>query len=77
MSVIVAVKENGVVYMGADSQTTTGKRKFTRLSEGFHKITRLKNGISHTHRTSAASTFRSDENFPQKADHQLEKTLIL
>ena len=45
MSVIVAVKENGAVYMGADSQTTTGRRKFTRLSESFHKITRLKNGI--------------------------------
>ena len=27
MSVIVAIKENGVVYMGADPQTTTGRRK--------------------------------------------------
>jgi len=27
MSVIVAIKESGVVYMGADSQTTTGRRK--------------------------------------------------
>lgn len=27
MSVIVAIKENGVVYMGADSQITKTKRK--------------------------------------------------
>lgn len=45
MSVIVAVKENGVVYMGADSQTTTGRRKRSGLNETSFKITRLKNGM--------------------------------
>lgn len=45
MSVIVAVKENGVVYMGADSQTTSGNKKLNSLNEAFHKIIRLKNGI--------------------------------
>lgn len=45
MSVIVAIKEDGVVYMGADSQTTAGKRKYTYLNETSFKITRLDNGI--------------------------------
>lgn len=45
MSVIVAIKENGVVYMGADSQTTTGRRKRNGLNETSFKITRLENGM--------------------------------
>ena len=45
MSVIVAIKENGVVYMGADSQTTTGRRKRNGLNETAFKITRLENGM--------------------------------
>lgn len=45
MSVIVAIKENGVVYMGADSQTTTGRRKLSGLNETAYKITRLENGM--------------------------------
>lgn len=45
MSVIVAVKENGVVYMGADSQTTAGKRKYNYLNETGFKVCRLANGM--------------------------------
>ena len=45
MSVIVAIKENGVVYMGADSQTTTGRRKLNDLNETAYKITRFENGM--------------------------------
>lgn len=45
MSVIVAIKENGVVYMGADSQTTTGRRKRNGLNETAYKIARLENGM--------------------------------
>lgn len=45
MSVIVAVKENGTIYMGADSQTTTGRRKRNGLNETAYKITRLENGM--------------------------------
>ena len=45
MSVIFAIKENGVVYMGADSQTTTGRRKRNSLNETAFKITRIKNGM--------------------------------
>ena len=45
MSVIVAVKENGVVYMGADTQTTMGKHKRNGLNETAFKIHRLENGI--------------------------------
>lgn len=45
MSVIVAVKENGVVYLGADTQTTAGAIKQKCLSESSFKIVKLKNGI--------------------------------
>ena len=45
MSVIVAIKENGVVYMGADSQTSAGKTKEHRLNETGFKVTRLENGM--------------------------------
>ena len=45
MSVIVAVKENGVVYMGADTQTTSGRKKHNGLNETAFKIHRLENGI--------------------------------
>ena len=45
MSVIVAIKENDVVYMGADSQTTAGMRKRSYLNETGFKIVRLENGI--------------------------------
>ena len=45
MSVIVAVKEKGVVYMGADSQTTMGLRKHNGLNETAFKITRFENGV--------------------------------
>lgn len=45
MSVIVAIKENGVVYMGADSQTTTGSYKTVSTNQSAVKINRLANGI--------------------------------
>ena len=43
MSVIVAVKENGVVYMGSDTQTTMGRKKRNGLNETAFKIHRLEN----------------------------------
>lgn len=47
MSVIIAVKENGIVYMGADSQTTIGDNyeKENRLNENDFKIHKLENGM--------------------------------
>ena len=45
MSVIVAIKDNGTVYMGADSQTSTGSSKANRLNETAFKVVRLDNGI--------------------------------
>ena len=45
MSVIVAIKENGVIYMGADSQTTAGRRKHNNLNETAYKVARLDTGI--------------------------------
>ena len=45
MSVIVAIKENGVVYTGADSQTSLGKRKHKYLNEVGYKVHRLDNGM--------------------------------
>jgi ATP-dependent protease HslVU (ClpYQ) peptidase subunit len=45
MSVIVAVKENGTIYMGADSQTTAGRLKFHNLNEIGYKVAKLPNGV--------------------------------
>ena len=45
MSVIVAVKENGTIYMGADSQSTSGMRKTNHLNETSYKVARLENGM--------------------------------
>ena len=46
MSVIVAVKHNGAVYMGADSQTTYGNEvKKNSVIESERKITKLNNGL--------------------------------
>jgi ATP-dependent protease HslVU (ClpYQ) peptidase subunit len=41
----VAVKENGVIYVGADSQSTAGRRKFAVLNESGFKVVRLDNDI--------------------------------
>lgn len=45
MSVVVAVKENGRVYMAADTQTTGGHFMRRDLNEIGFKIKRLDNGI--------------------------------
>lgn len=45
MSVIVAVKENGVVYMGADTQTSTAVTKNNYANATRFKIRKLPNGI--------------------------------
>lgn len=45
MSVVVAVKEKGVVYMAADTQTTGGDYMRHNLNEVGFKIKRLENGI--------------------------------
>ena len=45
MSVVVAVKKDGAVYMGADSQTSAGERRFHYLNETGYKITRFESGI--------------------------------
>ncbi len=45
MSVIIAVKKDGYVYLGADSQTSAGSKKFNGLTETNFKIIKLDNGI--------------------------------
>lgn len=45
MSVVVAVLENGVVYMGADSMTSVGGNKLHVLNESGFKITKQDNGV--------------------------------
>ena len=46
MSLVIAVKKDGVIYMGADTQTTCGRReKRAHLSPGYLKLLRLPNGI--------------------------------
>ena len=45
MSLVVAFKKDGVVYMGADTQSTCGSTISRTLNESGFKITRLSNGI--------------------------------
>lgn len=45
MSVVLAVKENGVIYMGADTRTSTGSSCRNYLKETNYKISKLSNGI--------------------------------
>ena len=46
MSLVIAVKKDGVVYMGADTQTSYGNReKRAHLSPGYLKLLVLPNGI--------------------------------
>ena len=45
MSVIVAVKENDVIYFGADSQTSTGRKRRNYLNETAYKVVKLDNDI--------------------------------
>jgi len=45
MSVIVAIKKNGVIYMGADSQCSKGYHRSTLLNDIGFKIAKLDNGI--------------------------------
>ena len=43
MSVIIAYKHKGIVYMGADTQITSGCDKINAVSECNYKITKLSN----------------------------------
>ena len=45
MSVVVAIKKNDRIYMGADTQTSTGDRQRNYLGEWGRKIHLLDNGI--------------------------------
>ena len=45
MSVIVAIKENDIVYMGADTQSTAGDYLYRIKSPIEYKIQRLENGM--------------------------------
>lgn len=45
MSVIVAIKSDDVVYMGCDTQTTSGKDKENKTQEATFKISKLQNGM--------------------------------
>lgn len=45
MSVVVAIKKDGVVYMGADTQTTSGIQRRNYLKESNLKIATFDNGM--------------------------------
>ena len=45
MSVVVAIKKNGIIHMASDTQTSCGDRKKTYLGEQSRKIARFDNGI--------------------------------
>ncbi len=43
MSVVVAIKENGKVYMGADTQSTRGSQRIVSSSPNNYKMAKVKN----------------------------------
>ena len=45
MSVVIAIKENGVIYMGTDTQVTSGNKKENELNTNSLKIALLDNGL--------------------------------
>ena len=45
MSLVVAYKKDGIIYMGADTQSTQGTAVERHLNESGFKIARLKNGM--------------------------------
>ena len=45
MSVVIAIKENGVIYMGTDTQVTSGNKKENELNKNSFKIALLDNGL--------------------------------
>ena len=80
MSVIVAIKENGVIYMGADSQTTAGSRKYNGLNETSYKVVRLGDGmlVGFCGRVAAEQTILSmREVFTLDANGELTKRHIV
>lgn len=80
MSVIVAVKENGTIYMGADSQTTAGSRKHNGLNETSYKVVRLGDGmlVGFCGRVAAEQTILSmREVFTLDANGELTKRHIV
>lgn len=80
MSVIVAIKENGVIYMGADSQTTKGPRKGHHLNEIGYKIAKIDNGIlvGFCGRVATTQTIKAIKDlFTLDADGKLTKKHIV
>lgn len=49
MSLIVAIRKNGRIYMAADTQSTCGDIKFTRLGKDAKKIEVFENGMMLGH----------------------------
>lgn len=81
MSVVVAIKKDGVVYIGADTQTTTGVSKQNYLKESNLKIMALENGIVLGHVGSVARKnifFHSKSIIPKlKLKNGLTKEVIV
>lgn len=81
MSVVVAIKKDGVVYIGADTQTTTGSAKANYTKESNLKIITLENGIVLGHVGAVARKnifFHSKNVFPKlKLKNGLTKEVIV
>ena len=79
MSVVVAIKSDGVVYMGCDTQTTRGKDNENRLQEADFKINKLSNGmlIGCCGMVAAEQSVRFDESiFDFQGDSLTKKDIV-
>jgi ATP-dependent protease HslVU (ClpYQ) peptidase subunit len=79
MSIIAAIKKNGKVYIGADTQTTSSKRKINYLNEENRKIRLLDNGViiaSAGRKAAGKLIFSHPEFFELPEDGILDKRYV-
>lgn len=79
MSVIVAIKNDDVIYMGCDTQTTIGKDKENNLQELTFKINKLQNGmlVGTCGSVAAYQSVCDDESIFEIENDELTKKVIV
>lgn len=75
MSVVVAIKENGKVYIGADSQVTRGGSRITQQNPNNYKVWKVEGSnncvMGHVGNTRDANIIRLMENIVDDVDEYL------
>ena len=81
MSVVVAIKEDDTIYLGADTLMTMGSTKIPEINnEEKYKLTKFKNGVILAHTGGVATTQKlvfHEEWFDKVPEKGLDKEFIL